>query len=382
MSKKVTKKVGQSTRQLEKKAGQKQLEFLEGVKRRWMATVDAIIDPLMLVDKDFNILQTNRALATHAERDVKKVIGSKCYKMFAGRSSPCPGCKLRNGMETMAPQTFELNNIDGQYFEVTSQPIVDIDGHLEGSLQIYRDRTLARQLQNQLVQNEKLASIGLLAGGIAHELNNPLGGILLFSQMLLREIPKDSPHLPDVQEIETAAKRCKAIVESLLDFARSQPTKDRVETVDLVEALKSAFRFSRVGGGLMKYEIIEDYQDNEVLTVGNRNKIVQVLLNLIQNGLQAMPTGGKMTLRAYSEQDRSIIEILDTGIGIPPDSLKKIFDPFYTSKAEGEGTGLGLSICHGIIEELGGKIEVKSKVNKGSCFRITLPQPPKIKQVG
>lgn len=370
MSKKVTKKADQ------------QLAFLEGVKRRWMATVDAIIDPLMLVDKDFNILQTNRALATHAERDVKKVLGGKCYRMFAGRSTPCPGCKLRSGMETMAPQTFELKNIDGQYFEVTSQPIVDIEGQLEGSLQIYRDRTLARQLQNQLVQNEKLASIGLLAGGIAHELNNPLAGILLFSQMLLREVPKDSPHLPDIQEIETAAKRCKAIVDNLLEFARAQPTSDsKSETVDLVEALKSAFRFSRVGGGLMKYEIVEDYQDTDVFTIGNRNKIVQVLLNLIQNGLQAMPTGGRMTLRAYSEQNKSVVEILDTGIGIPPDALKKIFDPFYTSKAEGEGTGLGLSICHGIIQELGGNIEVKSKVNKGSCFRVTFPKPSELKQV-
>ncbi len=354
------------------------LEFIEGIKRRWMATVDALIDPLMLVDKDYKIVQSNQALAKISAKDVKKIVGAHCYKIFAGRTSPCPGCKLKETMSTESTQTFELASVDGRSYEVTTQPIFDMEGHVEGSLHIYRDRTLAKQLQNQLIQAEKLASIGLLAGGIAHELNNPLAGILLFSQMLLRTVSKDSPYYQDVEEIENAAKRCKAIVDHLLDFARQQPAADLVqsrERVSLQDALISALRFSTVGGKKSKYEIVEDYYAQDLETIGNRNKIIQVYLNLIQNALQAMPKGGKLSLRTFPSKDGkwNVVEIEDSGVGIPATHLKKIFDPFFTSKAEGEGTGLGLSICHGIIVELGGKIEVRSKVRKGTCFTIYFP---------
>ena len=132
------------------------LEFIEGIKRRWMATVDAIVDPLMLIDKDFRIIQANQALAKISTKDIKKVVGSYCYKMFAGRDSPCVGCKLKESISTESTQTFELNAIDNRYYEVTTQPIFDGNGVIEGSLHIYRDRTLAKQLQNQLIQTENL----------------------------------------------------------------------------------------------------------------------------------------------------------------------------------------------------------------------------------
>ena len=238
-----------------------------------------------------------------------------------------------------------------------------------------------------MIQTEKLASIGLLAGGIAHELNNPLAGILLFSQMLLRTVKKESEYYQDVEEIENAAKRCKAIVDSLLDFARQQPAAQMLENKEVVslhETLAAALRFSTVGGKANKHEIFEKFDHSaDVKTMGNRNKIIQVFLNLIQNSLQAMPNGGKLTLKSFPSEDTHwhIIEIEDSGVGIPAAHLKKIFDPFFTSKAEGEGTGLGLSICHGIIEELGGKIEVRSKVRKGTCFSIYFPNPHAIREV-
>jgi two-component system NtrC family sensor kinase len=371
-----------------KKAQMEQsLEFIEGIKRRWMATVDAIVDPLMLVDKDFKVIQANQALAKIAGKDIKKVVGSHCYKMFAGRDKPCTGCKLQESIKTETTQTFELNAVDNRYYEVATQPIFDGNGVIEGSLHIYRDRTLAKQLQSQLIQTEKLASIGLLAGGIAHELNNPLAGILLFSQMLLRTVSKESAYYQDVEEIENAAKRCKAIVDSLLDFARQQPviSAESKETVSLHDALAAALRFSTAGGKANRFEIIEKYEaDNEMKTTGNRNKIMQVFLNLIQNALQAMPNGGRLTLRSLVSEDLqwNIIEIEDSGVGIPAAHLKKIFDPFFTSKAEGEGTGLGLSICHGIIEELGGRIEVRSKLRKGTTFSIFFPAPVALREVG
>ncbi len=366
------------------------LEFVEELKRRWMATVDAIVDPLMLIDKDFNIQQANRAMSALSNRDIKQVIGKKCYQMFAGRSSPCPGCQLIESVDQKKPLTFELKQIyAGRFYEVTSQPIFNSHDELEGSLHIYRDRTLAKQLQNQLIQHEKLASIGLLAGGIAHEINNPLAGILLFAQMLLRTMDKESEHFQDVVEIESAAKRCKTIVESLLDFARKQPAledKKSEAVVDLQDALESALRFSTVGGAADRIEISEQWGPHRVTTRGNRNKIIQVFLNLIQNAIQAMPNGGTLILQtSLYDDDRghwAVAEVIDQGIGIPPEHMKKIFDPFFTSKGEGQGTGLGLSICHGIIHDLHGFIEVESKLNKGSCFRVLVPRADALIRAG
>lgn len=366
----------------QKNAAESSIEFVERIKKRWMATVDAIVDPLMLIDKDFNVIQANQALAQQAGKEITKVVGSKCFKMFAGRDSPCPGCKLKESVGSNKGTTFELTAIAGNRdFEVTAQPIHEHSGEVEGILHIYRDRTVANQMQKKLMQHEKLASIGLLAGGIAHELNNPLAGILLFSQMLLRTVDKSAAYYQDVEEIENAAKRCKAIVDSLLDFARQQPTGKNVEKSEPVllnDALASALRFSTVGGKANKHDIEEDYDPQaDVKTIGDRNRIIQVFLNLIQNAFQAMPNGGTLTLRSKPSADGrwTIIEIEDTGVGISAANLKKIFDPFFTSKPEGEGTGLGLSICHGIVEELGGRIEVRSKVKKGTCFSIYFPNP-------
>lgn len=357
------------------------IEFVEALKRRWMSTVDAIVDPLMLIDRNFEIQQANRALAKHAGQDIRQLIGNKCYVVFAGRQEPCPGCQMQRTLNERDPHQFELDEATKpRYFEVTSQPIEDPQGQLEGALHIYRDRTMAKQLQNQLMQSEKLASIGLLAGGVAHEINNPLGGILIFSQMLLREMNPNDSHYEDIKEIEAATQRCKSIVENLLDFARQQPTgnhEKKHETVDLKHSLRSAIKFGSVGGATNHIEIAETLPDQPVLIKGNRNKTIQVLLNLIQNAIHAMPDGGQLGLRVFHEdrqgQTFATVEISDTGIGIAKEHLQKIFDPFFTSKAEGQGTGLGLSICHGIAEDMGGTIEVESEVNKGSCFRFLVP---------
>lgn len=366
------------------------IEFVEGLKKRWMATVDAIIDPLMLIDKDYTILQANRALAAHGQKDIRELVGSKCYEAFAGRKSPCPGCKLQGSWQSQEPKTFELQKVAGdRFYEVNTQPIMDAKGELEGSLHIYRDRSLAKQMENQLIQHEKLASIGLLAGGIAHELNNPLGGILLFSQMVLRTMAKTDAHYQDVVEIEAAAQRCKHIVENLLDFARKQPLveeKGRHERLELQEPIVSALRFCSVGRATERVQISEEWSPDGAPALGNRNRLTQVFLNLIQNALQAMPQGGRLRLRTYQREDEtgswSIGEVIDTGVGIAPDQLQKIFDPFYTTKPEGEGTGLGLSICHGIVQDFGGRIEVDSVLHQGSCFRVIIPRPLLLEQTG
>ncbi len=358
------------------KSTEETIHFVEALKRRWMATVDAIVDPIMIIDREYNIQQTNKALAQHSNRDFRSLIGSKCYEVFAKRATPCPGCLMQQTLDSDQPNRFELDGVcHGKFHEVSSQPIHNKEGKIDGVLQIYRDRTLAKQLEKQLLQSEKLASIGLLAGGIAHEINNPLGGILVFSQMLLKEIDPKDPHFEDVKEIESATQRCKSIVENLLDFARQQPEihEDKLVSVDLLPCLKSAIKFASVADGAKDIEIAEEYHVDHLFVMGNRNKAIQIFLNLIQNAFHAMPDGGTLITRAKVTNGYAIIEIEDTGFGIPADEIDRIFDPFYTSKEEGKGTGLGLSICHGIAEDMKGKIEVESEVDCGSCFRVILP---------
>jgi len=358
------------------------LVFVENIKRQWMATIDAMIDPLMIVKADYTVAKANKAMATIAEKSIRDVVGRKCYEVFAKSKKPCPGCKMKTAASCSRNETFDLEQIRGdRFYEVTSQPIINPDGKFEGVVQVYRDRTEAKHLQEQLLQNEKLASIGLLAGGIAHEINNPLGGILIFSQMLLREIPKESPHYEDVVEIEAATQRCKAIVESLLDFARQRsPLKKRGASneTDLIETAKTALRFAKVGmKSAHQIEILEDWQAEDTVIDADRNRLIQLFLNLIQNASHAMPDGGTLTLRSGNSgpaDRREIwIDVEDTGVGIPSAHLKKIFDPFFTTKDPGEGTGLGLAICYGIVQDMGGNLTVESRINVGTRFRITLP---------
>ncbi len=357
------------------------LAFVEDLKHQWMSTIDSLVDPLMIVRKDYSITKANLAMAKMANKDIRHIIGEKCYSVFANRSKPCDGCKMLNAAKDQKPKDFSLEEAkDGFHFEVTSQPIMDRKGKLAGVVQVYRDRTEKKKLQEQLLQSEKLASIGLLAGGFAHEINNPLGGILVFAQMLLRELPTESAHRTDVEEILNAAQRCKGIVENLLDFARSKPaqkTTEDLQDVNVIEAAQSALRFAKVSMPKHLITIEELWHATDVKIKADRNKLIQLFLNLFQNAVQAMPDGGNLTLRSSpatdAPQHQVVIEVQDTGVGIQDKYLKTIFDPFFTTKEPGEGTGLGLAICYGIVRDIGGDIKVTSKLNVGTTFTIAFP---------
>ncbi len=358
-----------------------QIKFVEDLKRQWMAMIDALVDPMMIVQNDYTIAKANKAMGRLANQDVKDIIGKSCYAVFAGRNAPCPGCNMQQTGASAESQQWSLNEVrTGRYYEVTSQPIIEPDGSMGGVVQVYRDRTEARQMQEQLLQSEKLASIGLLAGGVAHELNNPLSGIMVFAQMIHREMAPDDRHFQDVEEILNATQRCKAIVENLLDFARKRPANraDQPQAVDLIGAARTALRFAKVGMNRNDVDVEEDWHAEEVTVMGDRNKMIQVFLNLIQNAFHAMPDGGVLSLRSRlfdskGGEARVIFEVSDTGVGIPAEQRSRIFDPFFTTKEPGEGTGLGLSICYSIVDEAGGSLTVDSKLNVGTTFRISFP---------
>lgn len=230
-----------------------------------------------------------------------------------------------------------------------------------------------RQTQAELVQSEKLASIGQLAGGIAHEINNPLQVILGRVELLLQQTPTDSPQANHMRSMLEHTERIAAIVSSLLRYARRQPEEEN-DQVTLDDAVRDAARLLENQLNLDNVQLIMDLSSPNAIVTGSRVKIQQVFMNLLINAHQATrSTGGQLRVASTLESGQVIVTVSDTGAGIPEDHLSRIFEPFFTTKTEGEGTGLGLFVTYGIVESHGGRIEVESQVGRGTTFTVTFP---------
>ena len=232
-----------------------------------------------------------------------------------------------------------------------------------------------RSAQAETMRGEKLASVGLLASGVAHELNNPLTGILTFSHLVRQKMPDKSPDAEDLDLVIRETKRCAAIIKRLLDFAREKlPEK---QFTDLNRIVEDTVRIVESPAHLRNIEIVLDLDRNLPLIWIDGDQIKQVIMNMLVNAQHAVEEKGSITLstRRAPQNGEPMVEIsiVDTGCGIPEKNLRRIFDPFFTSKNVGKGTGLGLSVSHGIVEAHGGRIEVESKVGEGSTFRVFLP---------
>ncbi len=233
--------------------------------------------------------------------------------------------------------------------------------------------------QAQLIQTAKLAAVGELAAGVAHELNNPLTSVLGFAELLLRTLPPDVPFRRDLETIDKQALRARDIVRSLLEFARqSKPERLPSDLNQVVQQTLGLIRQHLETSGVL---IEEEYAPHlEPITL-NSGQMKQVVLNLINNAAQAMPRGGKLRVSTARAGDLVVVTVADTGVGIPQEIMDRIFDPFFTTKPVGQGTGLGLSVSLGIVQEHGGRITVESRVKSpdpdgspgGSIFRVWLP---------
>jgi len=237
--------------------------------------------------------------------------------------------------------------------------------------------------QAEAARGEKLASVGLLAAGIAHELNNPLTGVLTFSHLVRKQLPEGSPEAEDLDLVIQETKRCATIIRRLLDFAREKTPEKKYS--DLNGVIEETAQLISQSAQVADIDIKMDL-DPELPTVWIDEDLVrQVIMNMLVNAQHAIDGGGTISVRTRLRTDRAaadpksgpvpMVEIVieDTGCGINEEDLQKIFDPFFTTKGVGKGTGLGLSVSHGTIEAHGGQIEVESVVGKGSKFSIYLP---------
>ena len=225
----------------------------------------------------------------------------------------------------------------------------------------------------KLAQSNKMASLGQLAAGVAHEINNPLSGILIDASLIMEELEDDNPLKEDMRNIIEDTNRCKDIVKNLLAYSRQVEIKE--ETLDINSVIEQTFSLLQNHALLRNITIKKEFSEGMLMFKGDKNQLIQVFTNLIINSAQAIKDAGVITMKTDRDKPKGkiYIEISDTGCGIPENILPKIFDLFFTTKEEGKGTGLGLGTVQGIIEKHGGKIKVKETSPQGTTFQITLP---------
>lgn len=340
-------------------------------RERLRTVFEAITDRLLLMGPDYSVLTANPAALGDNGTSIE---GLKCYEMLHGLSQPCKGCQLERTICEKTPSYGEIELPGGEIMLSQLYPIVDPETGQVGSVVHYcRSITQKKLMERHMMQAEKLASLGQLVAGVAHELNNPLGIVLFYAGLLKKEIPAGSREREDLEIIEKHSETCKTIVDDLLKFARNVETRAVLSDVNA--------SVERVMDVLARQFDKDNVSMEKRLTPGlpqipmDEAKMQQVWMNLLLNAKQATAQGSiTVSTSRDVESARIGVVVEDTGCGIPPEIMLKIFDPFYTTKKIGEGTGLGLSVSYGIVKEHGGEITVKSVPGQGSVFEVWLPE--------
>ncbi len=285
------------------------------------------------------------------------------------------GRRLKNTLDIGAKQVYEVELVtkrgEVRSVMVSVSPLLGVEGSILGVLGIARDMTETKKLERQILSSEKLASVGKLAAGVAHEINNPLGGILNCLYNLRKGTLSAARQEEYLLSMEDGLRRVQKIVRQLLDFSQQYEPELSPAGINLIveQVLVLTTHLFAPNRIVLETDLGRELPDLMV----DRHLIEQVLMNLILNAVQVMKTGGVLTLRTAVVDGMCQVEVKDTGCGIPTSVLPKIFDPFFTTKGEGEGTGLGLSVSLGIAERHGGKILVESEVGRGTIFTLCLP---------
>jgi PAS domain S-box-containing protein len=341
-------------------------------KRHLQAIFDGIQDRLSIQAPDYQILRVNRGVIEKYRTTYQELIGRKCYEAYYQRSLPCERCPAAVTIETKQPSSSMMKiPEDDITLRVFSYPILDEKGDLSSVIEYAHDITEEQRLQEQLIQSEKLAGIGTLASGVAHEINNPLSGIIGMAEASLEEedISTIRSYLTDILN---CGQRISEIVRGLRSYCRIAKQEEQT-LIDLNDVLGESLKMVLLAVKTSSVEVIKKFQPTDKL-VANLGEIQQVLTNLITNAFQAMNgKGGILTLSTRSLKDSVEVKVSDNGIGIPQKYLSKIFDPFFTTKKTGEGTGLGLNIVYRIVTKYGGTIDVESKEGSGTAFTLRFP---------
>ncbi|MBE9529656.1 MAG: PAS domain-containing protein [Proteobacteria bacterium] len=367
---------------------------------------DGISDPLILLGKELTIHAINRpTLDYYMIKNPDHVIGKPCFVGLGNQTEICEGCTIHGAVLEGREQTFQRRNLKNpeRFEEISLYPVIDDSGNIETTIVRIHDITEKKRLEKQLIQSEKLASIGVLVSGIAHEINNPNNYISVNIPILrdyintvipiIDEYAKKHPdlevlHMPytefrkDIFElldnIQYGSRQIKSIVKELKIF--SKPDKDKtIEEIDLKPMFEKVVAFCRSKIGKTVKTFTVNIPENLPEMLIDRKPLEQILINLLINAAnsfdQPVDENSRVDLVVSmddSKENQLVIEVSDNGRGMDEKILEKIFDPFFTTNPSEEGTGLGMYIVHNLIEELGGRIQVESKLGEGSKFTVIL----------
>src|SRR5205823_5330526 len=262
---------------------------------------------------------------------------------------------------------------------VSITPLVSKSNERIGRLLLFDDVTQRERMEEQMTQTEKLTSLGLLAAGVAHEVNTPLAVISNYIQMLAKQMPEGDPRQSIIDKIVKQTFRASEIVNNLLNFSRTGAAE--AASVDVNHVVEETLSLVAHPLKTSQIQVVKELSESLPPVHGSANKLQQVFLNLFLNARDAMPSGGMLEVRTAAHNGSVEIEIADTGAGIAREDINRIFDPFFTTKANGRGTGLGLSVSYGIIKEHAGKIDVRSTPGKGTSFHVEFPAARKAAHV-
>jgi len=339
---------------------------------------ELIQEDILVIGSDYRIMDINETLLSKLGLNRKDVIGQFCYKITHKQNAPCSDenhlCPLVKTLETQKPsqETHVHRDKDNNnlYSSISVYPLFE-NGEVIGAIELSRDITREIHMQQTMMQQEKLASIGRLSAGVAHEINNPLTTILTTSMLIQEDIGPDDPTYQELETIVKETLRCRKIVSSLLDFARETKPAKKLNSIN--EVISECLILTRKQAAFKDVILLQDLSPEIPDIHVDKDQIQQALINLILNAAEATNPGGTVTVSSVFNFSDEVVEVAirDSGKGIAEEVLDKIFDPFFTTKES--GTGLGLAITHGIVKRHGGTIDVESKPGHDTTITIKLP---------
>ncbi|MDA8170011.1 MAG: PAS domain S-box protein [Nitrospiraceae bacterium] len=372
----------------------KMQDLLVQAKQEWEDSFNSINEAITINDLNFRVVRANRAAGELLGKSLEEITKYKCHELFHGTNAPISECPNHKAIMSGGPETVEIYEPSlGKHLEIKALPRFDRNNNLLGIVHVVRDLTARKKfeqeqqnLQNQLIQSQKMESVGRLVGGIAHDFNNILCAILGYSELVMMNLPQGHPMLEKVTIIKEAGERAALLTKQLLAFSRKQVLE--MKTINLNTVIENMGKMlTRIIGEDIKLELNTGSPVENV--TADPVQVEQILMNIAVNARDAMPSGGKLVIETadvemdvhYAQRHNGIpkpgkyvmLSITDTGEGMSPEVRGRIFEPFFTTKELGKGTGLGLATVYGIVKQHNGYIYVYSEPGKGTTFKIYLP---------